>query len=180
MVPQPRGSEANRLAPEVVDEKSHLFSTNSGQKTSRNSRISGAKWDGNGWSNTSSTFFEKVVDEPHFAEMYAVFCRKFMERIDTNIVDPAVLNKYGQPFRGQLFRKYLLDRSQEEFERGWKIDLPPKPADSATGRKESEQLSEGYYAAKRRCLALVLFMGELFKVNMLIEKFMYALDSALC
>jgi translation initiation factor 4G len=117
--------------------------------------------------------FEKATDEP---EMYALFCRKIMAMIDPNITDPAVLNNDGQPLTGgQLFRQYLLNRCQEEFERGWKVNLPPKPEDHATG-KEAELLSEAYYnaaKAKRQGLGLVHFIGELFKLNMLIEKIMY-------
>jgi translation initiation factor 4G len=120
--------------------------------------------------------FEKATDEPNFSEMYALFCRKIMETIDPNITDPNVLNKDGQPLTGgQLFRKYLLNRCQEEFERGWKINLPPKPDDDAVG-KEAELLSEEYYKAakaKRQGLGLVQFIGELFKLNMLVEKIMY-------
>ena len=120
--------------------------------------------------------FEKATDEPNFSEMYALFCRKIMETIDPNITDPNVLNKDGQPLTGgQLFRKYLLNRCQEEFERGWKINLPPKPDDNAVGQ-EAELLSEEYYTAakaKRQGLGLVQFIGELFKLNMLIEKIMY-------
>jgi translation initiation factor 4G len=99
-----------------------------------------------------------------------------METIDPSITDPAVLNKDGQPLTGgQLFRKYLLNRCQEEFERGWKVNLPPKPDETATG-KEAELLSDEYYVAakaKRQGLGLVQFIGELFKLNMLIEKIMY-------
>jgi translation initiation factor 4G len=114
--------------------------------------------------------FEKATDEPNFSEMYALFCRKIMETIDPNITDPTVLNKDGQPLTGgQLFRKYLLNRCQEEFERGWKVNLPAKP-------DENELLSDEYYIAakaKRQGLGLVQFIGELFKLNMLIEKIMY-------
>ena len=113
--------------------------------------------------------FEKATDEPNFSEMYALFCRKIMETIDPNITDPTVVNRDGQPLTGgQLFRKYLLNRCQEEFERGWKVNLPPKP-------DENELLSDEYYLAakaKRQGLGLVQFIGELFKLNMLIEKIM--------
>ena len=117
--------------------------------------------------------FEKATDEP---EMYALFCRKIMTTIDPNIMDPAVLNKDGQPLTGgQLFRQYLRNRCQEEFERGWKVNLPPKPEGNAMGQ-EAEFLCEAYYNAvkvKRHGLGLVYFIGELFKLNMLIEKMMY-------
>ena len=91
-----------------------------------------------------------------------------------------IVGKYGQPLTGgQLFRKYLLTRCQQEFERGWKINLPPKPDENATG-KEAELLSNEYYIAtkaKRQGLGLVQFIGELFKLNMLVEKIMYGLHA---
>ena len=56
-----------------------------------------------------------------------------------------------------------------------RIGLPPD--ENATG-KEAELLSDAYYTAakaKRQGLGLVQFIGELFKLNMLIEKIMYSL-----
>jgi translation initiation factor 4G len=74
---------------------------------------------------------------------------------------------------GSLFRKYLLNRCQEEFERGWKVNLPPKP-EGVTD--EIAMLSDEYYiaaAAKRRGLGLVKFIGELYKLGMLTERIMH-------
>ena len=74
---------------------------------------------------------------------------------------------------GSLFRKYLLNRCQEEFERGWKVNLPPKP-EGVTD--EVAMLSDEYYiaaAAKRRGLGLVKFIGELYKLGMLTERIMH-------
>lgn len=72
-----------------------------------------------------------------------------------------------------MFRKYLLNRCQEEFERGWKVNLPPKP-EGVTD--EIAMLSDEYYiaaAAKRRGLGLVKFIGELYKLGMLTERIMH-------
>ena len=182
--PPPSGLEANRLSPEVVQRKvksllNKLTLEKFDKITDQILEIAGqsrTETDGRTLRQIIQLTFEKATDEPNFSEMYALFCRKIMETIDPNITDPAVLNKDGQPLTGgQLFRKYLLNRCQEEFERGWKVNLPPKPADDATG-KEAELLSEAYYTAakaKRQGLGLVQFIGELFKLNMLIEKIMY-------
>ncbi|KAG9120183.1 hypothetical protein FRC07_004418, partial [Ceratobasidium sp. 392] len=61
--------------------------------------------------------FEKAKDEAGFSEMYARLCRKMMERVSSNIQDETIRNAEGQPITGgQLFRKYLLNRCQEDFE----------------------------------------------------------------
>lgn len=180
----PLGGEAPVLTPEVVQRKvKSLLNKLTLEKFDKISdqileiaSQSRKETDGRTLRQIIQLTFEKATDEPNFSEMYALFCRKIMETIDSDITDPNVLNKEGQPLTGpQLFRKYLLNRCQEEFERGWKINLPPKPDDDAVG-KEAELLSEEYYKAakaKRQGLGLVQFIGELFKLNMLIEKIMY-------
>jgi len=180
------GNELNKLSPEVVQRKvksllNKLTLEKFDKITDQILEIasqSKQETDGRTLRQIIQLTFEKATDEPNFSEMYALFCRKIMETIDPNITDPTVLNKDGQPLTGgQLFRKYLLNRCQEEFERGWKVNLPPKPDENASG-KEAELLSEAYYAAakaKRQGLGLVQFIGELFKLNMLIEKIMYVL-----
>jgi translation initiation factor 4G len=62
--------------------------------------------------------------------MYARLCRKMMEQISPKVQDDGIKNSEGKPFAGgNLFRKYLLNRCQEDFERGWvaKEALPPPP-----------------------------------------------------
>ncbi|KAK0711545.1 hypothetical protein B0H67DRAFT_494038 [Lasiosphaeris hirsuta] len=121
--------------------------------------------------------FEKATDEAHWASMYAKFCKRMLEMMSPEIRDEGILDKNGNVVSGgALFRKYLLNRCQEEFERGWKVDLPePQPgADKKAG--EAVLLSDEYYiaaAAKRRGLGLVQFIGELFKLGMLTERIMH-------
>jgi translation initiation factor 4G len=118
--------------------------------------------------------FEKATDEAHWASMYAQFCRRMLESMSSEIRDEGVKDKNGAVVTGgNLFRKYLLNRCQEEFERGWKVNLP-KPAEGQT--EEAAMLSDEYYvaaAAKRRGLGLVRFIGELFKLQMLTERIMH-------
>jgi translation initiation factor 4G len=182
--PPPGAGAESKLAPDVVQRKvksllNKLTLEKFDKITDQILEIAGQskyETDGRTLRQIIALTFEKATDEPTFSEMYATFCRKIMETIDPSITDPAVLNKDGQPLTGgQLFRKYLLNRCQEEFERGWKVNLPPKPDENATG-KEAELLSDEYYVAakaKRQGLGLVQFIGELFKLNMLIEKIMY-------
>lgn len=138
--------------------------------------------------------FEKATDEATFSEMYARLCRKMMEQISPKVQDDGIKNSEGKPFAGgHLFRKYLLNRCQEDFERGWVAkeataaaaatkateDKAVKEANEMTkgaGAEESELYSEEYYAAakaKRRGLGLIRFIGELFKLQMLTERIMH-------
>jgi translation initiation factor 4G len=118
--------------------------------------------------------FEKATDEAHWASMYAMFCKRMLESMNNDIKDENIRDKNGNVVTGgNLFRKYLLNRCQEEFERGWKLDLPAKPEGQS---EEAAMLSDEYYvqaAAKRRCLGLVKFIGELFKLGMLTERIMH-------
>ncbi|KAJ1305948.1 hypothetical protein OPQ81_010665 [Rhizoctonia solani] len=133
--------------------------------------------------------FEKAKDEAAFSEMYARLCRKMMERVSPNIQDETIRNAEGQPITGgMLFRKYLLNRCQEDFERGWSAKEAALAAAAAKAGedKAAEVASEGngeavlysdeYYAAakaKRQGLGLVRFIGELFKLQMLTERIMH-------
>ncbi|KZV69987.1 hypothetical protein PENSPDRAFT_685877 [Peniophora sp. CONT] len=142
--------------------------------------------------------FEKATDEATFSEMYARLCRKMMEQISTKVQDDGILNNEGKPFAGgQLFRKYLLNRCQEDFERGWaakdaaaaaaaaKATEDAAVKEAANKAKESGKADDGeefelysdeYYAAakaKRRGLGLIRFIGELFKLQMLTERIMH-------
>ena len=118
--------------------------------------------------------FEKATDEAHWAEMYAQFCKRMLESMSPEIKDENIRDKKGEVHHGgALFRKYLLNRCQEEFERGWKMNLGDKPEGET---EEATMLSDQYYieaAAKRRGLGLVRFIGELYKLGMLTERIMH-------
>ncbi|QRV83973.1 eukaryotic translation initiation factor 4G [Ceratobasidium sp. AG-Ba] len=122
--------------------------------------------------------FEKAKDEAGFSEMYARLCRKMMERVSPNVQDETIRNSEGQPITGGLlFRKYLLNRCQEDFERGWSAkEAAAALAASKLANGEAALYSEEYYAAakaKRQGLGLVRFIGELFKLQMLTERIMH-------
>ena len=135
--------------------------------------------------------FEKATDEATWSEMYARLCRKMMEQISPNVRDDGIKNAEGKPIAGgQLFRKYLLNRCQEDFERGW---VAMEAAAAAAATKETEDqaakaaareskdgespLYSGEYdiaqKAKRQGLGLIKFIGELFKLQMLTERIMH-------
>lgn len=118
--------------------------------------------------------FEKATDEAHWAEMYAQFCKRMLESMSPEVKDENILDKKGEVVHGgALFRKYLLNRCQEEFEKGWKLNIGDKPEGES---EEAVMLSDAYYkeaAAKRRGLGLVRFIGELYKLSMLTERIMH-------
>ena len=124
--------------------------------------------------------FEKATDEANWSEMYARLCRKLMETVSTNVSDDSVKNADGTPVvGGALFRKYLLNRCQEDYESGWKLKEVAAAAAAATAAddnakkeandaakeseeaagaagtssseppKEAELLSDEYYAAQK-------------------------------
>jgi translation initiation factor 4G len=128
--------------------------------------------------------FEKAIDEATWSEMYARLCRKIMEQISSRVQDEGIKSAEGKPIAGgQLFRKYLLNRCQEDFELGWvtkaskaKEDQAIKDANEQNGTDEVVLYSEEYYAAqkaKRQSLGLIKFIGELFKLQMLTERIMH-------
>ncbi|TFK23170.1 hypothetical protein FA15DRAFT_670779 [Coprinopsis marcescibilis] len=135
--------------------------------------------------------FEKATDEATWSEMYARLCRKMMEQISPLVQDDGIKNNEGKPIAGgQLFRKYLLNRCQEDFERGWVAkeataaaaavkaasDEAVKAANSTKKEDEIALYSDEYYAAqkaKRQGLGLIKFIGELFKLQMLTERIMH-------
>ncbi|KAF8271193.1 armadillo-type protein [Lactarius quietus] len=142
--------------------------------------------------------FERATDDATISELCARLCRKMMERISPRVQDDGIKNFQGKPFAGSnLFRKYLLNRCQEDFELGWvakeataaaaaskaAADLAIKEANEKTkGGEESELYSDEYYAAakaKRRGLGLIRFVGELFKVQMVTERIMHECIKAL-
>ncbi|KXN87473.1 Eukaryotic translation initiation factor 4 gamma [Leucoagaricus sp. SymC.cos] len=137
--------------------------------------------------------FEKATDEATWSEMYARLCRKMMEQISNKVQDDGIKNQEGKPIAGgQLFRKYLLNRCQEDFERGWVAKeataaaaatkaMEDEAVKAANDKKEGEDgevalYSDEYYAAqkaKRQGLGLIKFIGELFKLQMLTERIMH-------
>ncbi|KAF7315030.1 MI domain-containing protein [Mycena indigotica] len=127
--------------------------------------------------------FEKASDEAIWSEMYARLCRKMMEQISPKVQDDGIKNAEGKPIAGgQLFRKYLLNRCQEDLERdrgqGKAAAQEKKNEEGGNGdsKKDSVLYADEYYAAqkaKRQGLGLIKFIGELFKLQMLTERIMH-------
>ncbi|ORE09232.1 ARM repeat-containing protein [Rhizopus microsporus var. microsporus] len=125
--------------------------------------------------------FDKACDEPPFASMWAQLCKRLYELTSNNkeIKNVNILDKNNEVVcGGPLFRKYLLNRCQADFEKGWKHDLP-----KIDENDPNVMLTDEYYAAvkaKRRGLGLVKFIGELFKLQMLTDRVMKECLRTLC
>ncbi|KAJ1742546.1 hypothetical protein LPJ68_001838 [Coemansia sp. RSA 1086] len=109
--------------------------------------------------------FKKATDEPMWAQLYARLCHRMICNTSNAVQDHSLLTKDGGYLSGgYLVRKYLLTKCQEEFERGWKVEIP-KDIESAE-----------YYEAikiKRRGLGLVEFIGKLFLFDILTLRIMH-------
>ena len=134
---------------------------------------------------------EKAAETAAFSEMYARLCWKMMEQISPELQDDGYKDMEGKPIAGsQLFRKYFLDRCQDDFERVWFVkeataaaaaakafdDQATKAANENKDTEEAQLYSDEYYAAqkaKRQGLGLIKFIGELFKLQMLTERIMH-------
>ncbi|KAI1791200.1 ARM repeat-containing protein [Ganoderma leucocontextum] len=104
--------------------------------------------------------FERAKDDPARSNLYARLCRMVMEQISPNVRDESTKDAEGRPIGGgQLFRKYLLNWCQGDFERGW-------VASEATSAAAAQR-------AKRQGLGLIQFLGELFKLQMLTERIIH-------
>ncbi|KAK4518502.1 uncharacterized protein ATC70_008720 [Mucor velutinosus] len=140
-------------------------------------RQSAKENDGRSLRTVMKLTFEKACDEPAFASMWARLCRSMYDAMTDDIKDTSILDENNKPSSGiLLFRKYLFNRCQVEFEKGWKVNMPEM--DEVDG-----MMTEEYYAAakaKRQGLGLIQFIGELFKLEMLSERIMYGCMIKLC
>ncbi|KAL0930786.1 eukaryotic translation initiation factor subunit [Colletotrichum truncatum] len=161
----------NKMTPEKFDKIADQILAIAGQSKDES--------DGRTLRQVIQLTFEKATDESHWASMYAKFCKRMLDTMSPEIRDENIKDKNGVVVSGgALFRKYLLNRCQEEFERGWKVNIPePKEGEKDKAQTmEAAMLSDEYYiaaAAKRRGLGLVQFIGELYKLGMLTERIMH-------
>lgn len=113
-----------------------------------------------------SQIFDKALTEPTFCEMYANFCQHLASELPELSVDNEKIT----------FRRLLLNKCQEEFERGEREEQEANKADNE-GEDESK-LSEGVreelrLKARRRMLGNIRLIGELYKKRMLTERIMH-------
>uniref|UniRef100_A0A3Q2ZGZ8 Eukaryotic translation initiation factor 4 gamma 1 n=1 Tax=Hippocampus comes TaxID=109280 RepID=A0A3Q2ZGZ8_HIPCM len=116
--------------------------------------------------------FEKAISEPDFSVAYANMCRCLLG------LKVQATDKPGDTVN---FRKLLLNRCQNEFEKD-KYDneifeRKQQELEAAEGDEEKqrliEDLEESKNKARRRSLGNIKFIGELFKLKMLTEVIMH-------
>lgn len=133
---------------------------------------------------------EHATDGHHRPRNYALLSHELWLNPSAQIDDVQTVGAVGEPMhRGELFRKYMLNRCQERFENGWKhnTDVSASTAEQKMAKhgaalKDSNISGEvilpdehcGDQYASRRGLALVAFVGELFKIEMISTKVIHS------
>jgi len=138
-----------------------------------------------GWDNNFQVIrliFTKATQEPARCEIYARLCRSMMGRISSEIKDNGIQDNEGKSESiagGQLFRKYLLELCREDFEHVWVANDDPISVDivKSMGDGKDEPIDQKIPTRNRAPnlagLGLIEFITELFKLQMLPERFMY-------
>ncbi|KMS99890.1 hypothetical protein BVRB_1g017390 isoform A [Beta vulgaris subsp. vulgaris] len=111
-----------------------------------------------------SQIFDKALTEPTFCEMYANFCSHLASELPDLSVDNEKIT----------FKRLLLNKCQEEFERGEREEEEAN-MDLGEGEiKQTEEEREGKrLRARRRMLGNIRLIGELYKKRMLTERIMH-------
>ncbi|KAL9359757.1 hypothetical protein Peur_047880 [Populus x canadensis] len=111
-----------------------------------------------------SQIFDKALMEPTFCEMYANFCFHLA----------AELPELTEDNEKVTFKRLLLNKCQEEFERGEREQEEANKADEEGEIKQSEEeREEKRIKARRRMLGNIRLIGELYKKRMLTERIMH-------
>ena len=85
------------------------------------------------------SIFEKATDEPHFGFIYAALARRIQERIKPEVAITEGLAADVQPMSGGvLFRKLLIDRCQQEFERLVAAEEPERSVSNDASEETDE------------------------------------------
>ncbi|KAG8391465.1 hypothetical protein BUALT_Bualt01G0190600 [Buddleja alternifolia] len=116
-------------------------------------------------SGVISQIFDKALMEPTFCEMYANFCFHLAADLPDLTVD-------GQRI---TFKRLLLNKCQEEFERGEREEEEANKAEAEGEVKlTAEEREEKRLQARRRMLGNIRLIGELYKKRMLTERIMHS------
>ncbi|XP_060207480.1 eukaryotic translation initiation factor 4G-like isoform X1 [Lycium barbarum] len=111
-----------------------------------------------------SQIFDKALMEPTFCEMYANFCHHLAGELPDFVEDNQKIT----------FKRLLLDKCQEEFERGEREEAEADSMEEdgevklSEGKREEKRLQ-----ARRRMLGNIRLIGELYKKKMLTERIMH-------
>ena len=111
-----------------------------------------------------SQIFDKALMEPTFCEMYA----NFFYFLAGELPD------FSEDNEKITFKRLLLNKCQEEFERGEREQEEANKADKEGEIKQTEEeREEKRIKARRRWLGNIRLIGELYKKKMLTERIMH-------
>jgi translation initiation factor 4G len=112
-----------------------------------------------------SQIFDKALMEPTFCEMYAQFCVKLA----------GDLPEFTENDEKITFKRVLLNKCQEEFERGEREqeEAEKDEEEHVEIKMTPEEREEKRLKARRRMLGNIRFIGELYKKSMLTERIMH-------
>ncbi|CAL9205831.1 unnamed protein product [Musa hybrid cultivar] len=111
-----------------------------------------------------SQIFDKALTEPTFCEMYANFCLHLA----------GALPDFSENNEKITFKRLLLNKCQEEFERGEREQAEANQVEEEGDVKQSEEeREEKRLQARRRMLGNIRLIGELYKKKMLTERIMH-------
>ncbi|XP_024987389.1 eukaryotic translation initiation factor 4G-like isoform X3 [Cynara cardunculus var. scolymus] len=108
--------------------------------------------------------FDKALMEPTFVEMYANFCAGLAVE----------LPDFSEENEKITFKRLLLNKCQEEFERGEREEQEANRTEEEGEVKQTEgQREEKRLKARRRMLGNIRLIGELYKKRMLTGRIMH-------
>ncbi|XP_057532324.1 eukaryotic translation initiation factor 4G-like isoform X2 [Amaranthus tricolor] len=113
-------------------------------------------------SGVISQIFDKALTEPTFCEMYANFCHHLASELPDLSVDDEKIT----------FKRLLLNKCQEEFERNEREEEEANKADGDIEQTEEER-EQKRLNTRRRMLGNIRLIGELYKKRMLTERIMH-------
>ncbi|XP_028552339.1 eukaryotic translation initiation factor 4G isoform X2 [Dendrobium catenatum] len=115
-------------------------------------------------SGVISQIFDKALMEPTFCEMYADFCLHLASELPDFIENNEKIT----------FRRLLLNKCQEEFERGEREQAEANKAEEEGEICQTEEeREEKRVRARRRMMGNIRLIGELYKKKMLTERIMH-------
>ncbi|RKP19389.1 ARM repeat-containing protein, partial [Rozella allomycis CSF55] len=112
--------------------------------------------------------FAKAIDEPNFGAIYAQLCHKLSIDLKIETIYDEEALKAINSGRTTIFRRILLNKCQQEYSKKqqWKLE-----ADKVVVAEDDEEVER--LKIKRRALGNIIFIGELFKLNLLTEKIIH-------